>query len=174
VDDILLERRTDINGKLAFLDYLFKAIPILWKCKGYDIVQLNGPMFLEFKGSYMKPFYDFLRSHNRKVVMGAFGDDYHIVERMLNSDILRYSDQRIGQEIREDEAAKAQREEWIQDSNEQQLVEFKDWIVAAKENRVSEAKTPEFLKQDGFTRNIILRWHNEEKEALIQYLENIL
>ena len=65
-------------------------------------------------------------------------------------------------------------EEWIQDSNEQQLVEFKDWIVAAKENRVSEAKTPEFLKQDGFTRNIILRWHNEEKEALIQYLENIL
>ena len=116
VDDILLERRTDINGKLAFLDYLFKAIPILWKCKGYDIVQLNGPMFLEFRGSYMKPFYDFLRSHNRKVVMGAFGDDYHIVERMLNSDILRYSDQKIGKEIREDEAAKAQREEWIQDS----------------------------------------------------------
>ena len=116
VDDILLERRTDINGKLAFLDYLFKAIPILWKCKGYDIVQLNGPMFLELRGSYMKPFYDYLRAHNKKVIMGAFGDDYHIVERMLNSDILRYSDQRIGQEIREDEAAKAQREEWIQDS----------------------------------------------------------
>lgn len=119
VDDILLERRTDINGKLAFLDYLFKAIPILWKCKGYDIVQLNGPMFLEFRGSQMKPFYDFLRSHNKKVVMGAFGDDYHIVERMLNSDILRYSDQKIGKEIREDEAAKAQREEWIQDSRQE-------------------------------------------------------
>lgn len=116
VDDILLERRTDINGKLAFLDYLFKAIPILWKCKGYDIVQLNGPMFLELKGSYMRPFYEYLRSHNKKVIMGAFGDDYHIVERMLNSDILQYSDQRIGKEIREDEAAKAQREEWIQDS----------------------------------------------------------
>jgi hypothetical protein len=116
VDDILLERRTDINGKLAFLDYLFKALPILWKCKGFDIVQLNGPMFLEFRGSYMKPFYNYLRSHNKKVVMGAFGDDYHIVERMLNSNILRYSDQRIGDEIREDGAAKVQREEWIQDS----------------------------------------------------------
>ena len=116
VDDILLERRTDINGKLAFLDYLFKALPVLWKCKGYDIVQLNGPMFLELRGSYMKPFYDYLRSHNKKVIMGAFGDDYHIVDRMLNTDVLRYSDQRIGKEIREDEAAKAQREEWIQDS----------------------------------------------------------
>ena len=29
VDDICLERRTDINGKLAFVDYLLK-IPLLY------------------------------------------------------------------------------------------------------------------------------------------------
>ena len=116
VDDILLERRTDINGKLAFIEYLLKALPILRKCKGYDIVQLNGPMFLEFRGSHLKWFYDYLRSNNSKVVLGAFGDDYHIVERMLNGNALRYSDQKIGDEVRMDEAAVEQREEWIEDS----------------------------------------------------------
>ena len=99
VDDICLERRTDINGKLAFVDYLLKAFPILLKCKGYDIVQLNHPMFLALRGRYMKPFYNYLRRNNGKIVMCSVGEDYHILDQIINKNILRYSEQRIGSEI---------------------------------------------------------------------------
>ena len=99
VDDICLERRTDINGKLAFFDYLLKAIPILLQCKGYDIVQLNHPMFLSLRGRHMKPFYNYLRRNNGKIVMCSVGEDYHILDQILNKNILRYSEQRIGNEI---------------------------------------------------------------------------
>lgn len=103
VDDVLLERRTDINGKLALVDYLFKALPILWQCKGYDIVQLNHPMFLALRGSHMKPFYNYLRSNNGKVVMCSVGEDYHILDQILNKNILRYSEQRVGNKIMEND-----------------------------------------------------------------------
>jgi len=112
VDDILLERRHDLNGKLAFIDYLWKALPILAACKGYDIVQLNNPMFLCLRGTHMKPFYNYLRRHNKKIVLGAFGEDYHIVDQMLNGNLFRYSDQKIGTQIRTDDSAKQQRQEW--------------------------------------------------------------
>ena len=103
VDDICLERRTDINGKLAFIDYLFKALPILKTCKGYDIVQLNHAMFLSLRGSHMKPFYKYLRKNNKKVVMCSVGEDYHILDQILNKNILRYSEQRVGNKIMEND-----------------------------------------------------------------------
>lgn len=94
--DIALERRQDINPKLAFVDYLWKALKVLRKCKGYDIVQIHHPMFLELRGSHMKPFYKYLRKHNKKVVMCALGFDYHVVDQIKNHNVLRYSEQRIG------------------------------------------------------------------------------
>ena len=99
VDDICLERRTDINGKLALIEYLFKALPILRQCKGYDIVQLNHPMFLSLRGRHMKPFYNYIRRNNGKVVMCSVGEDYHVLDQIINKNILRYSEQRIGSEI---------------------------------------------------------------------------
>lgn len=114
--DICLERRTDINGKLALIDYLRHLLPIFRRCKGYDIVQLSNPMFLELRGTHLRPFYNFIRRHNRHIILGSFGDDPHIVEQMLHSDALRYSDQRIGNKLRHDSAATLQREQWIEDS----------------------------------------------------------
>lgn len=122
VDDILLERNYNINGKLAMAQYLWHAIPILNKCKGYDIVQLNNPMFLALRGSFMRPFYDYIRRNNGKMILGAFGDDYHIVNQMLNSDTLRYSDQKIGSTVRQDSAAQEQRERWIGNSEHETAI----------------------------------------------------
>ena len=99
VDDILLERRTDINGKLAFADYIIKAWPILMGCRGYDIVQLSHSMFLSFRGSHLKPFYKYLRRHNKRLVMCSVGEDFHVLDQILNKNILRYSEQRIGDKI---------------------------------------------------------------------------
>ena len=103
VDDILLERRTDINGKLAFIDYLSKALPILKTCKGYDIVQMSHAMFLSLRGSQMRPFYKYLRRNNKKVVMCSVGEDFHVLDQILNKNILRYSEQRVGNKIMEND-----------------------------------------------------------------------
>ncbi|MCM1078067.1 MAG: glycosyltransferase family 1 protein [Bacteroidales bacterium] len=114
-EDICLERRTDINGKAALAEYLLRMLPILRKCKGFDIVQLHHPMFLELRGTHMRPFYNYLRRHNRRMVLGAFGDDCHIVEQMLHSDAFRYSDQKIGDTVRTDMPALMQRMQWLGD-----------------------------------------------------------
>ena len=97
--DICLERRQDINSKIAFVEYVWDAIRVLRKCKGYDIVQLHHPMFLELRGSHMKPFYQYLRRHNKRLVMCAVGYDYHVLDQIYNHNILRYSEQRIGSNI---------------------------------------------------------------------------
>ncbi|MBQ9237485.1 MAG: glycosyltransferase [Prevotella sp.] len=97
--DIMLERRQDINPKLAFVEYMWQAFKVLRKCKGYDIVQLHHPMFLQLRGSHMKPFYKYLRRHNKRVVMCAVGYDYHVLDQIYNHNILRYSEQRIGDNI---------------------------------------------------------------------------
>lgn len=114
VDDICLERRTDINGKLALVDYLFKALPILRKCKGYDIVQLNHPMFLALRGSHMKPFYRYLRKNNKKMVMCSVGEDFHILDQIINKNILRYSEQRIGSEIMQNDNVQLLRDIYLE------------------------------------------------------------
>lgn len=116
VDDILLERRTDINGKLAFIDYLSKALPILKTCKGYDIVQMSHAMFLSLRGSQMRPFYKYLRRNNKKVVMCSVGEDFHVLDQILNKNILRYSEQRVGNKIMENDNVQLLRDIYLHGS----------------------------------------------------------
>ena len=75
MDDILLERNLYINQKLAFVKYVAEALPVLMKCRGYDIVQLHNPLLLDLRASHIIPALRFLRRFNRKVVPGAYGDD---------------------------------------------------------------------------------------------------
>ena len=46
------------------------------------------------------PFYRFLRRHNRKIVMGAFGMDYYYIDACLDCKTFRYSDFNIGGRVR--------------------------------------------------------------------------
>ena len=94
----------------SFLWRLIKALP---RMRGYDVVQLINPMFLELKAERIMPIYRYLRRHNRKVVMGAFGIDYYWVS--VNTDIkpLRYSDFNFGDKERSDIEAQRYRDEWI-------------------------------------------------------------
>ena len=106
--DIDLARKP--GRRMQFLWRLVKALP---RMRGYDVVQLINPMFLELKASRILPFYKYLRRHNRKVVMGSFGMDYYWVT--VNSQIrpLRYSDFNFGNEPRTDAQAQIYRDEWI-------------------------------------------------------------
>lgn len=102
-----LESRT---GLISFLWRLFKALPSM---RGYDIVQIINPVFLELKAERIMPFYRYLRRHNKKIVMGAFGMDYYWAS--VNTDIrpLRYSDFNFGDTPRTDIEAQRFRDEWI-------------------------------------------------------------
>ena len=96
-------------GRAGFLWRLIRALP---KMRGYDVVQIINPMFLELKAERIMPFYRYLRRHNGKIVMGSFGMDYYWAS--VNTDIrpLRYSDFNIGNEPRTDREAVLYRNEW--------------------------------------------------------------
>ena len=90
-------------GKLGALRYLIKVISKLPLMKGYDVVQIINPVFLEFKAERIYPFYKYLRKHNKKVFMGAFGMDYYWVKTGLDCTTFRYSDFNLGNKSRADE-----------------------------------------------------------------------
>lgn len=95
--DIDLSRHMTSVGLLSFLWRLLKALP---KMKGYDVVQLINPMFLELKAEHHFAIYNYLRKHNRKVVLCCMGNDYYYP--VINTKLMpmRYSDYNIGKERR--------------------------------------------------------------------------
>jgi hypothetical protein len=87
------ERDIDIKfksfyTKLSFLySFFFSNL-----FKGYDVVQLIGCSFL-FTGTktpWNKVFFIFLKKYNKKIFLGAFGDDYYYQNACINK-VLKYS-----------------------------------------------------------------------------------
>ena len=104
--DIDLRRRGMTSASTAkpsrwgALRYLFDIARIWPRLRGYDIVQIINPVFLDLKGDRCWPFYKYLRRHNGKVFMGAFGMDYYWVKTCSDCHTFRYSDFNIGSELR--------------------------------------------------------------------------
>lgn len=84
------------EGRFAGIKYLVDAIRLLPKMHGYDVVQLINPMFLELKAERIAPFYRYLRRHNKKIFLGAFGMDALWVKAGTDRKTFRYSDFNIG------------------------------------------------------------------------------
>jgi len=99
--------------KWGGIRYLLRMLRILPKLKGYDIVQLISPMFLELKAEHITPFYHYLRRYNKKIVLGAFGMDYYWVSTCCYEKKLRYSDFNIGDSLRTTPDALKERKDWI-------------------------------------------------------------
>ena len=76
---------------------LFRLLKLLPRLRGFDVVQLINPIFLPLKAERHFWFYRYLRKYNKKVVLGAMGDDYYYcyVNRALKP--MRYSDYNIGE-----------------------------------------------------------------------------
>ena len=128
--DIDLSRRP---GKWGGLAYLAKTMATLHKLRGYDVVQLINPMFLELKAERIAPIYKYLRKHNKKVFLGAFGMDYYWVHENITRMPLRYSDFNIGNHLRDDEPAMRERRDWIgtaKESLNKMIAEDCDGIIA--------------------------------------------
>lgn len=100
-------------GKLGGIMYMMKLYTIVHKLRGYDIVQLINPMFLELKAECIFPIYQYLRKHNKKVILGGFGMDYYWVSVCCKDKHLRYSDFNIGDELRTNADALKERKDWL-------------------------------------------------------------
>ena len=96
--DIDLRRHSlGIKGTLRYLFDLARVWPTL---RGYDIVQLINPVFISLRAERIWPFYRFLRRHNGRVFLGAFGIDYFWVKGGLEDRLFRYSDFNLGPTLR--------------------------------------------------------------------------
>ena len=80
--------------------YLFDLARIWPTLKGYDVVQLINPVFIDLKAERLWPFYRFLRKHNGRVFLGAFGIDYYWVKVGTDCKTFRYSDFNFGSQLR--------------------------------------------------------------------------
>lgn len=108
--DIDLQRKT---GKIGGISLWMKLMVNLNNFKNFDIVQLINPMFFELKAERLFWFYHFLRKHNKKVVMGAFGMDHYWVKTTREHLFMRYSDFNIGNQLRTDKDAICHVEDWM-------------------------------------------------------------
>ena len=80
-------------GRWGSIVYLYKVLRLLPQLRGYDVVQLINPVhFLELKAERGVRIYDYLRRHNKRVFLGAFGYDYHYVYDSVVRRTLRYCD----------------------------------------------------------------------------------
>lgn len=100
-------------GKLGGIMYMIKLYTIVHKLRGYDIVQLINPMFLELKAECIFPIYQYLRKHNKKVILGGFGMDYYWVSVCCKDKPLSYSDFNIGDKLRTNTDALKERKDWL-------------------------------------------------------------
>jgi len=88
--DISLIRKP---GRWGAVSYLLRVLHLLPKLRGYDVVQLINPVhFVDLKAERGVRIYDYLRSHNKRVFLGAFGYDYHYVYDSVVRRTLKYCD----------------------------------------------------------------------------------
>lgn len=108
--DIDLCRKPGLGGKISFAWRLLKALP---QMRGFDVVQIINPIFLELKASSMGSVYRYLRRHNKCMVLGSYGMDYYWVQ--VNREIrpMKYSDFNFGQQIRLDQPAEREYRDWV-------------------------------------------------------------
>lgn len=109
--DILLDRKPGIKGTIAYLSNLAKIFPRL---KGYDVVQLINPHFLDLKPEKIKFFFKKLKKNNRSVFLTLAGDDFNFVDACLNSDMFRFSEFRVGKTPTEFEKISHRGKLWTQ------------------------------------------------------------
>lgn len=114
-DISLVRRNTSLAATVSYAGQLLSMLP---RWRGYDVVQVINPMFLSLKAERIFPVYRYLRRHNGRVFMGAYGMDYYWVHICRTTGTFRYSDFNIGKTLR---------------TNPEALAEVADWVGTAKE-----------------------------------------
>lgn len=109
--NITIRRRG--NDPINTLRYVFDLWTMFKKFKGYDVVQIVNPFFLELRPEKNFKAFEYLKRHNKKVFLGAFGDDYYWVKTCLEKKVFRYSDFDMHTHADMPEISKHRVDEWI-------------------------------------------------------------
>ena len=107
--DISLKRWRGRLGGPLLLAKIYALLPLL---RGYDVVQLINPMFVDLKAERLFPIYKYLRRHNGRMFLGGFGMDWYWVDCCIRRRHLRYSDFNIGDTLRTNADAMKERADW--------------------------------------------------------------
>lgn len=108
--DIDVTRKPGMLGGISLMARLYTLLP---RMRGYDIVQLINPIFFELKAERLFWFYRYLRLHNKRVYLGAFGMDWYWVHTCTYQKPLRYSDFNFGDKVRTDAEAVVYQRDWL-------------------------------------------------------------
>ena len=167
------------TGKLGGIRLMAKVATLLPRWRGYDVVQLINPMFLELKAERIFPIYRYLRRHNRHLVLCAMGMDYYWVKECIEHKPLRYSDFNIGETLRTDECAMRDRNDWLHTAKERlnkMIAEDCDAIVAGLYEYFA-CYQPNFPQKTSFIplpiKNEELRMKNEESSCAMFAAEGV-
>ncbi|MFR9165606.1 MAG: glycosyltransferase family 1 protein [Dysgonomonas sp.] len=109
--DINLERKG--YGLFDSIKYGFTLSKHLNTFKGYDIVQIINPSFLDIKAEKNLKVYQYLKKNNRKIFLGAFGTDYFSVRKAMDINSFRYSEYHVNKKPTNFVEANNQIESWI-------------------------------------------------------------
>lgn len=89
-------RDIDLQRKSSSIKDTFGAI---WKVlknlknfRGYDVVQLINPCFTTLSVNINQKLYNYLKQNNKKIFLGAFGDDSVWLKACLDQKTFRYSE----------------------------------------------------------------------------------
>ncbi len=109
--DVDLRRRS--LGFVNTFHYLRDVWRMMPNLRGFDVVQLINPVFLDLKAERILPYYKRLRKQNGKLFLGAFGIDKPWVEEGLKADTFRYSDFYVDGHLRNTPEVEEMKRTWL-------------------------------------------------------------
>lgn len=115
------------------LKYITQIFYYFRKFRGFDVVQVINPIFLELRCERVLEAFRILKKRNGKVFLGAFGDDYFWVKSCLQKDTFRYSEFDIPGKLDLMETSEKLAKDWVgtaKESLNQQIAEESDGIIA--------------------------------------------
>ena len=126
--DINLLRRP---GKLGAVRYVLDILKALPQMRGFDIVQLAGPIFLNLKPDKVRMVLDYLKRNNGHVVLSAIGTDRVYYDACHDGHTYRYSDYLLGDKpspyVLSPEYQAQHQDNWAQDY----MREHSDYVLNA-------------------------------------------
>ncbi len=129
--DIDISRRSSAISDTAIS--LVKTAQAFRQFKGYDIVQINNPCFTPQNVIVNKQLYKYLRKHNPKVFLGAFGEDAIWMRASLNKNLFRYSEFQIDNKPINSRILESMERKWLNNKTEQfnrYIADTADGIIA--------------------------------------------
>lgn len=143
--DVSLKRTR--AGKLGSLLYLARLAWLLPRLRGYDVVQLINPVFLDVKARWNRLVFAYLQRHNRRVAVGCFGDDYYVVSRMQDDTYLAYTDFYAAGHVIQHARNTQRIDTWLHDPKKQltqTLMQRADLLIACLYEYYKVYNTPPF------------------------------